>query len=156
MKKIVLIMILTLSPLMEANSQTVDEVTIGVTFEIGRNSTNNCSRFGLCTEKEIKVTIKVKVKEISSANRLVQDILIRENLSEKQFNSLIYKGSDGLFCYFDKANYDVIYKYINSNTFVVEEDFNYNNEVNNDNYIIKKGNYTITFDNEKGLYLIIF
>jgi uncharacterized membrane protein YhaH (DUF805 family) len=43
-----------------------------------------------------------------------------------------------------------------STIFIVEEDFNYNNEINNDNYIIRKGNYTITFDNDKGLYLIIF
>lgn len=32
-------------------AQSIDEVTVGATFEIGRNSTGNCSRFGICTKR---------------------------------------------------------------------------------------------------------
>lgn len=156
MKKIVLNLIFCIGMLFSQNSysQSVDEVTVSATFDIGRNSTGNCSRFGICTVRT-KINIKLKVVDIS--NRVAQSGLIRDGLSDKQFNSFIYNNDDRLSIYFDKENSDAIKKYMKSNVFIIEEDYIFNEEaIGIKEFVVKTGKYSIEYDEKKDLFYINF
>lgn len=137
-------------------SQRIDEVTIGSTIEIGRNSTKNCSRFGLCTEK-IKVTIKIKIKDISSSNRTAQDAFVRDGLKDNEFNTFIYNENGRLTLFLDANNANAIKSYMNSNEYIVEEDYVFGGDVIGlKDYLVKTGKYKINYNKEKDLFFINF
>jgi len=158
MKKLFLTFVLSLVLFSSQNlfSQSIDEVTVGATFDIGRNSTGNCSRFGICTKK-IKVTIKIKIKDISSSNRIAQGAFVRDDLKENQFNAFIHNENGRLTLFLDVKNFDAIKSYMNSNEYIVEEDFVFSEDVIGlKNYVIKPGKYKIKYNKEKDLYYINF
>ena len=144
MKKIVITFVFSLLMLLvpqESFSQKIDEVHIGATIDIGRNSTGNCSRFGLCT-KRIKVEIKIKIKDLARKMPEVQNALNRDGLNEKQFNALVYYDGNDLFLYLDEVNVNSIKRYTSSDKFIVEEDYNFTEEkAGVRNYKISKGEY---------------
>ncbi len=158
MKKLILTFVFSLFLFNSQNafSQKVDEVTVGATIDIGRNSTGNCSRFGLCTKK-IKVTIKIKVKEISSSNRIAQGAFVRDGLKENQFNTFVYNENGRLTLFLDANNFDAIKSYMNSNEYIVEEDYVFNEDaIGLKDFVIKTGKYKINYNKEKDLYFINF
>lgn len=159
MKKFVLTFVFSLLMLFvpqESFSQKIDEVHVGFTVDIGRNSTGNCSRFGLCTQRT-KVTIKIKIKDLSRKMPEVQNALNREGLNEKQFNTLPYYDGSVLFYYLDEINVNAIKRYTSSDKFIVEEDYNLTDEnVGVRNYKISKGEYEYVYDKEKDLYYLKF
>lgn len=137
-------------------SQKVDEVTVGATIDIGRNSTGNCSKFGLCTKK-IKVTIKIKVKEISSSNRIAQSAFVRDGLKENQFNTFVYNENGRLTLFLDANNFDAIKSYMNSSEYIVEEDYVFSEDsIGLKDFVVKTGKYKINYNKEKDLYFINF
>lgn len=137
-------------------AQSIDEVTVGATFDIGRNSTGNCSRFGLCTKK-IKVTIKIKIKEISSSNRIAQGAFVRDGLNENQFNTFVYNENGRLTLFLDAENFDAIKSYMNSSEFIVEEDYVFSEDaIGLKDFVVKTGKYKINYNKEKDLYFINF
>lgn len=158
MKKLILTFVFSLFLFNSQNafSQKLDEVTVGATIDIGRNSTGNCSRFGLCTKK-IKVTIKIKVKEISSSNRIAQGAFVRDGLKENQFNTFVYNENGRLTLFLDANNFDAIKNYMNSNEYIVEEDYVFNEDaIGLKDFVIKTGKYKINYNKEKDLYFINF
>jgi hypothetical protein len=158
MKKLILTFVFSLFLFNSQNafSQKVDEVTVGATIDIGRNSTGNCSRFGLCTKK-IKVTIKIKVKEISSSNRIAQGAFVRDGLKENQFNTFVYNENGRLTLFLDANNFDAIKSYMNSSEYIVEEDYVFSeDEIGLKNFVVKTGKYKINYNKEKDLYFINF
>lgn len=158
MKKIILTLVFGIFLIYSESlfAQSIDEVTVSFTIDIGRNSTKNCSRFGLCT-KETKVKIKIKVKDISSSNRIAQDAFIRDGLKENQFNSFGYNDNGRLTLFLDANNFDAIKSYMNSSEYIVEEDYTFSEDaIGLKDYIIKTGIYKINYNKEKDLYVINF
>lgn len=158
MKKLILTFVFSLFLFNSQNvfSQKVDEVTVGATIDIGRNSTGNCSRFGLCTKK-IKVTIKIKVKDISSSNRIAQGAFVRDGLKENQFNTFVYNENGRLTLFLDANNFDAIKSYMGSSEYIVEEDYIFSEDaIGLKNYVVKTGKYKINYNKEKDLYFINF
>lgn len=139
----------------EANVDGV-EVTVGATIDIGRNSTGNCSRFGLCTSR-IKVTVKIKEVVCSRSNRTVNEFLKRDLLKDNQFNSFVFNNSGALRVYIDINNLKAIKQYMNSDVFIVEEDYIFNDEITGiKEYLVKTGEYEYNYDEEKDLYFVNF
>lgn len=134
-------------------AQTV-EVGVSFTIEIGRNSTGNCSRFGLCTQRtKVKITIKVKELTLEQARQALK----RDCLTEKEFKGIFYYENERLHMFVDKENYSAIKSYMDSEYFIVEEDYVFKDEiVEGKEYLIKEGKYKFAFDEEKELYIVTF
>ena len=153
MKKLVFGLIAVFMLSFSANAQTV-EVGVSFTIEIGRNSTGDCSRFGLCTERtKVKVTIKVKDLTLQQARQALN----RDGLTEKEFKGIFYYENGKLLMFVDKENYSSIKSYMDSEYFIVEEDHVFRDEiVEGKEYLIKEGKYEFVFDEEKELYMVTF
>lgn len=136
------------------NAQNSVKVTVGCSIEIGRNSTGDCSRFGLCTSKTKWV---IKIEQPFYVNKSVITGFKRDGLTTKEFNSIFTINNEKLFMYVNQENLDAIKNYVRADDFVIEEDFVFNNpEANIKNYVIKAGTYQFIFDNQQKLYYLSF
>ncbi len=137
-----------------ANAQNSVKVTVGCSIEIGRNSTGDCSRFGLCTSKTKWV---IKIEQPFYVNQRVMAGFKRDGLTIKEFNSIFTINNEKLFMYVDQENLDAIKNFLRADDFIIEEDFVFNNtEANIKNYVIKAGTYQFKFDNQQKLYYLSF
>jgi hypothetical protein len=137
----------------ESIAQNSVKVVVSCTIQIGRNSTGDCSRFGLCTEKT-KVVIKIDVPAYINS-RTMPGSFDRSGLLDADFKCVIANIDSKLIMYIDKDNMDAIKNYIKSDTFPIEEDYVFNDESTGlRNHVSKAGIYKFNYDQLQKVYYL--
>lgn len=122
-------------------------------IQVGRNSTGDCSRFGLCTEK-LKLLLKIDVPAYINS-RIMPGNFDRSGFLDADFKGVNANIDSKLMMYIYKDNRDAIKNYTKCDTFPIEEDYVFNDESTGlKNHVIKAGIYKFNYDQQQKVYYL--
>jgi hypothetical protein len=126
------------------NSNEVEDVGIGTTWDIGRKS-RNCGGFGLC-----------------KCSSITFEYSARKKTRENSFHSTISLNTDNvLLSRVDQLSERIINKYFGGSQIILEEDFIIDEldilkKLGIETYTIKKGTYKLKYNEKIRMYEVAF